>query len=278
MGLVALAYSASAAAAGSTNVDFAAATDADFSQRNTHYIFTEPYKLLGTISVGASLTRGRFQVPTWNAIGEFTLFRANRSATVPSNPVGDLFLAASPPVPLNEEFQVQWSNNLGSGTEQEQTIVLLGTTDYTQNVPAGKLPINVRASFTVTPTVNAWSGPNVITLSQSLRGGVYAMVGGFVQGTNAAFWRVIFPRYKLYHGRKLRPGWVVQNAIGDVPFFSYNLGSWWPGEIGRFHTFELPQFEVFGVTATSTTYQIFMDLVFIGEDVSQLSQGLGGGM
>jgi hypothetical protein len=278
MALAALVYSAGAAGVNTVNLDFSAATDPDFSIRNSHYIFTEPYKLLGTISVGASLTRGRFQVPTWNAIGEFTLWRANRSANVPANPQADLFLNYPADVPQNEEFQVQWSNNLGASTEQEQTLILLGTQDYNQNIPRGRLRLNVRATATVTPTVNAWSGPVAITLSQSLRGGVYSVVGMNVQGTNSAFWRIIFPRYRLYHGRKLRPGWVVQTAVGDVPFTPIDQEMTWPGELGRFHTFELPAVEFFGITAGSTTYQIFMDLVYLGEDVSQLSQGLGGGM
>jgi len=278
MGFALLAYNQAAAGTNQTNLDLAAATDADFSQRNSHYIFTEPYQLLGASLVGASVTRGRFQVPTWNAIGEFGIFNANRSLQPPSNPQFDSWIPYPPPVPVNEEFQVQINNNLSMGTEQDSAFIILGTTDWTANLPRGRMPILVRASFTLTPTINVWSGPQSLTLSQSLRGGVYAVCGATVQGTNASAFRIIFPRYRLYHGRKLRPGFLIQNAIGDVltnQLDPYQLAF---GEWGRFHTFELPQVEVFGTTAGSITYQVFLWLVYLGEDVSQLSQGLGGGM
>lgn len=278
MGWAALVYSQGAAGTNQTNLDLAAASDPDFSVRNSHYIFTESYKLFGAFALGASLTRGRIQVPTINSVGEHTLWCANRSATVPSNAQFDNYMPLPLQLPINEELQIQYSNNLGASTEQEQVLLWLLTDDWNANLPRGKQLLVARATVTVTPTVNAWSGGQAITLSQSLRGGVYAMIGCVVQGTNSAFYRVIFPRYRLYHGRKLRPGGVVQTAIGDVPFSAQNLDLYEFGEYGRFHTFELPLFEFFGITASSTTYQIFMWLMFMGEDISQLSQGLGGGM
>lgn len=278
MGFALLNYNAAAAGVNTVNLDFTAATDPDFSIRNGHYIFTEQYRLFATAIVGASVTRGRYQVPTWNAIGELTIFNANRSLQPPSNPQIDLYAAYPPPIPQMEEFQVQVSNNLGASTEIENAAVIILTDDWSSNLPRGRLPILVRASFTVTPTLNAWSGGQAITLSQSLRGGVYAVVGATVQGSNSMAFRIVFPRYRLYHGRKLRPGFLTQNAIGDV--LSNQLVPWQLqlGEWGRFHTFELPLVEVFGTAANSTTYQVFLWCVYLGEDVSQLSQGLGGGM
>lgn len=278
MGFQTLVYNASAAAAGATNTDFTAATDPDFSQRNGHYIFTESYRLLSSAVIGANVTRGRYQVPTWNAIGEFVLFNANRSLQVPSNPQYDWWIGRQPAIPQNEEFQVQVSNNLGAATEIENVVLTLITDDWSANVPPGRLIIPIRASFTVTPTLNAWSGPQILTFSQSLRGGVYAVVGGTVQGTNAIAWRIIFPRFRLYHGRKLRPGSLIQTAVGDVVGNQFDPWIMQYGEWGRFHTFEPPTIEVFGTVAGSITYQAFLWCVYLGEDISQLSQGMGGGM
>lgn len=278
MGFALLAYNLASDTASGVNTDYTAATDPDFSVRNGHYIFTESYKLLAAALVsGASLTRGRFQVPTWNAIGEFTIFNVGTALEPATNQQIDSYLAYPPAIPQMEEFQMQASNT-GAGTLQENGAIIIGTDDWSQNLPRGRLPIQVRASFTVTPTANAWSGPQTITLSQSLRGGVYAVVGAQLQGDDSVWFRLIFPRYKLYHGRKLRPGWIIQNAVANIA--NYNLPNW-PftlGEWGRFHTFELPTCEVFGTAADSTTYQLFLWLVYLGEDVSQLSQGLGGGM
>lgn len=277
MGFALLNYNATAAAAGATNVDLVAASDADFSQRNSHYIFTERYRLLGVAPVGVSVTRGRYQVPTWNAIGEATIFNVNRALTPPSNPQADWSLQYPPEVPLNEEFQVQLSNNLGAATEIENALIWLATDDWSQNIPRGRTPLLVRATSVITPTLNAWSGPQAITLSQSLRGGVYAVVGAVVQGANSVAFRVIFPRYRLYHGRKLRPGHLVQTALGDVTNNQHYPPGMDLGEWGRFHTFELPQIEVFGTLAAAITYQVFLYLVYLGEEISQLNQGLGGG-
>jgi len=265
-------YNAAAAAAGATNVDLTAATDTEITVRNGHYIFTEPYKMLAVAPVGASITRGRFQVPKWNSIGEFTLFNANRALTPPSNPQWDLYMVAPPMIPQNEEFQVQLSNNLGAATEQESVVLQIAPDDFSQNIDRGEMVIQIRATAAVTNILNAWSGATSITLSQSLRGGVYAIVGTVVQGANAVAYRWIFPRNKLYHGRRLRPGGLVQTAIGDI--INNQADPWamaW-GVKGAFHTFELPSIETFGTAAGATTYQVFMWLVRIGEPLDLLNR------
>lgn len=270
-------YNASAAAAGATNVDLTAATDPDFSVRNGHYIFTEPYKLLAALPCETSVTRGRYQVPTWNAIGEATIFSANRSLNPPSNPQTDWYMVYPPDIPMNEEFQVQLSNNLGAATEIANcAIVIAPSQGYTTNIPRGRV-ILVRASFTVTPTLNAWSGGQAITLSQSLRGGSYSVIGAALQGTNATYFRIIFLKYKLYNGRKLRPGWFTQNAIGDT--LNQQMDPWQMalGEWGRFFTFELPTVEVFGNVAGSITYQLFLWCIYLGESEQLADQGVSMG-
>lgn len=273
-----LVYNAPAAGVSAANLDMAAATEADFSQRNNHYVFTEQYLIRALALVGASVTRGRIQVPTLNAIGEFVIFNANRALQPPSNAQWDWWYYVPIPVPMNEEFQVQTSNNLGAATEIENVVIQLTTTDWSANLPQGRTPFLIRASFTVTPTLNAWSGPQALTFAQSLRGGTYAVVGAVCQGSNSVAFRLVFPRYRVQHGRKLRPGSLIQTAVGDV--VSNQVDPWamaW-GEWGRFHTFEPLQCEVFGTAAVGTTYQLFLWLVFMGEDQGQLNQGLGGGM
>lgn len=283
MAFATLVYSDSAAPAGATNDDFRAASDPDFAVRNNHYIFTEDYNLAAIAVVGASVTRGRFQSSTLTAVGELAIFSANRSATVPSNPFVEMLMPSGQwlNLPKNEEIQVQVSNNLGAATEQETAVLWVTTDDWTANLPTpAAAPFNItgkiRATFTVTPTVNAWSGGQNIVLSAGLRNGVYAVVGGYCQGANAAAWRIIFPKFKLYNGRKMRPGGLIQNAVGDIPAFNFPYGERIWGEWGRFHTFELPTVEVFGLTASSTTYQLFLDVVYLGTDLSLLSQGMGG--
>jgi hypothetical protein len=275
MGYATLVYNASAAAAGATNVDLVAATDADFTQRNGHYTFSEQYKLLRATTLETSATRGRYQAPTWNAIGEFAIAMVNRSLAVPTNYQSDWYGDNPPNIPIEEEFQVQMSNNLGAATEQANVVLDIGTNDWNQNLiptPPNSLSLVTRASVTITPTVNAWSGPNIIAFSQSLRGGVYVIDDCQVQGADSIAWRWIFPRTKLYNGRKLRPGGIIQTAIGDQVPVQVPIGREFMGVQGFFHTFELPQIEVFGTVAAAITYQLFISLTYLGQSRSILDQ------
>lgn len=270
-----LVYNLSAAAAGATNSDMTAATDTEMSVRNSHYIFTERYRMLAAALVGVSVIRGRIQVPKWNSVGEFVLFNANRALQPPSNPQWDDYRSIAPEIPTNEEFQVQASNNLAMMTEVENCVVQIADDSWTQNIDRGEQTMMIRATSAITTVANVWTGAQAITLSQSLRGGVYAIVGTAVQGTNAVAYRWIFPRNKLYHGRRLRPGGLMQTAIGDN--LSNNTPPWlmpW-GVQGYFHTFELPSIELFGTAAATVTYQIFFMIVRLGEDPSILNRYTG---
>lgn len=271
-------YNIPAAGVNAVNSDLTFAPDTVFSQRNNHLLATEDYALMGVAAVGASVTRGRIQSPRWNAVGEFTIFNANRAISPPGNPQIDWYEPVPPMVPTNEEFQIQLTNNLGAATEIENAVVLLRTPDHSFNLPRGTFPgisqgffFPIRASFTVTPTLNGWSGPQALTFSQTLRGGSWSIVGAQLQGANAVAFRLIFPRMRPGQRRPFRPGFLTQTAVGDVlnlqrdPWV-LNLGEW-----GRFSTFEPVTCEVFGTAAVSTTYQLFLWLVFLGDDPNLIS-------
>lgn len=270
-------YNDTAAAAGGANVDLTAATDTILQQRNGHLVLTKPFRVGKVMPVGASIVRGRFQCPTFNGIGQADIFTANRSATVPSNPQYDDWMATPLPIPLNEEFQIQLTNNLASGTEVESVILQLLSSDWSPQLPVGQLPILVEATCTVTPTADAWSGAQAITLVSNLRNGVYSVQGMVCQGSNSLACRLIFPTQKPYMGSFLRPGGPVQNAIGDV---LCNQRSPWMtdlGEMGRFHTLELPSVEFYGLTASSTTYRLFLLCQYLGTDLSLLTSWAASG-
>lgn len=269
-----LVYSDSAAAAGATNDDQSAAVDPDFTRRNSHYIFTMPLSLLSVSLIGASVKFGRWQAPTWNGRGEFDIYAANRSLNPPSNPLWDYYFPAVQAIPQNQEIQLQVSNNLSTGTEQETSVVNIGTQDWSQNLPTGLYDIMLHATVTLTPTVNAWNMNNAISFSTNPLGGVYALLGSVVVGGNAVAYRWVFPRTRLYYGVRMRPGGIVSNTYGNVP--NLQLGqifTQW-GVQGFFHTFELPQLDIFGTAASSTTYDCFMYCRFLGMDLSLLQQAV----
>ena len=259
--------------------DLTAVADPDFSQRNGHYIFTEKYKIITLFHCEASAIRANLSAPTWNAIGKANIWPVTVSANIPSPgpPRVDERFDYPMPVPLNEEIQFQVSNNLGAATEQAWGLMQIATPDWTSNLPQGQMPILVRCTATFNPGTLTWSGPQVLAFEQSLRGGVYAVIGAECQAASVIAFRLIFPRYKLYQGRKLRPGWLCQQAIGDLIYPQQVDGPMAWGEWGRFHTFEPVQLESIMTTGSSTTHELRLWLVFLGEDTSLLQGGLGGG-
>lgn len=261
-----------------SNTKLNAVTDPEFTQDgNSNWKFTEDYKLYAASLVGASVTKGRFQAPHWNAWAEFDIFSANRNAGPPSNPFVDWYSLLAPPVPKYESFEVDVSGNLGAATEIDSAFLCLMAADGFWPLPTSGIPFLTTFTFTVTPTAGAWSAPQAITFTQSLRGGVYSVIGCVLQGANSDYFRWIFPRYRMYNGRRLRPGWMLQGAIGNVPSLQLQDAPGRFGEWGRFWTQELPQLEVLGRTASSTTYTGFVWLVYLGEDQSLVTQGSGGG-
>jgi hypothetical protein len=254
-----------------SNTDLTAATDSEISQRNGHYIFTEQYNMLAAYYFATSATRANFQVPTWNQVTRLNIWPVNRSVNIPSNPQNDWWIRYPPPIPQNEEFQVQGSNNLGAATEQSTCFLWIAPTNWTQNLPQGKSPLpvmEVRLNFTTGTTVaNTWSGLGAVTFEQSLRGGTYALVGMQFQGAALQAGRVVFPRAPIWHNRKLRPGVLGSQSIGDVPldFTPYQSFVW--GEFGRFSTFEPPQVEWWSSAGGAIAVEMRWWLVWLSDSM-----------
>lgn len=263
MGFSLLNYTALTAGA-SVDLDMTALTDQDFSIRNGHYIFTEQYQLLAHSLHGVTVTRGNVQVPHWNAIGRLNIWPVNRLLLIPSPPQVAWLRQAPPWIPQNEEYTVKVTTT--GAAEQDTYMMWVATNAFNANIPANQLIIPVR--FTAAPTLvaNAWSAAVALTMEQSLRGGTYAVVGAQVQCPSGLAFRLIFPKYKLAYGnRKLRPGWITQQSLGDLEEATMQINPFVFGEWGRFFTFEQPQIEFNGSTAGAQTAEGRLWLAYLGE-------------
>lgn len=278
-GYTMLIYNNPIAGVNDANVAMTAATDPNFTQDGAgNYRFTEDYKLLGAAMVGTSVTFGRFQNSHWNALGEFDIFAANRSLEPPATPWIDWYRPNPLPIPKFESFKVQDNNNLGSSTEIENCLLWIQAADGLWPVPPSGMPIKTIAKIaSFTPTLNAWSVPQAITFNGTQRPGVYAIIGAVLQMDDVVAFRFIFPRYRMYNGRQLRPGFIAQNAVGNNPSFQIQREAGMLGEAGRFWSFELPQVEVFATAADAGGGTLFLDMLFLGENEALASQGSGGG-
>lgn len=260
-----------------TDTDMTAVADTEFTRRNNHFIFTEQYKLGAAVGMGANATRFNVSSPIWNAIGKFNIWPVMiSSANILSPPRISWFYPNMPMLPVNEEVQVLATD---TASENAMAFIFPFTPGHGRNLPANQLLIPVRATASVTQVANGWSAPVVLTMEQSLRGGVYSLVGAECVAAASALFRLIFPRSRFYNGRKLRPGWLCQQAIGDLPEARMHIDPFYLGEWGRFHTFELPQVELYGAAATATiTAELRLWLAYLGQDMmSNLDGWVGQG-
>jgi hypothetical protein len=246
-----------------SNVDETAfASDPAFSIRNGHYVFTEPYQVLAAYHAGASALRARFNVPSINAIAPHHIWGVNRSLTVPTPVVIEDYRAYPLRLPVAEEIAVQESGNLGAGNEHEKTFFWIAPPNWTRNVPDGILHLTVRATAAVTRGADSWGAFGALTFEQTLRGGWYSVVGAEVFEANSHAFLLNFPRQPQVQGRKLFPGGICLNAVGNVPAF---LDRTWVGHWGTFHTFEPPTLAICATAAGAGTEEVRLDLVYHGD-------------
>src|SRR5262249_20819291 len=160
-------------------------------------------------------------------------------------------------------FQFQTSKT-AAGAQQQFGFLSLITDGWTANLPTGPMIMMEATTSAFTPTANVWSGPQALVMNANPRGGVYAVIGASVQqAADTLAFRIIFPRTSMYNNRKLRPGWIAQNAIGSfedvlTQMNRYHLGVW-----GYFHTFELPTVEVFCPISAAITPILRMWTIYL---------------
>lgn len=251
------------------DTDMTAVADPVFTRRNSHYIFTESYQLAAAVAMGATGTRYNISVPQWNAITKMNIWPIMlSSANILSPPRVNWYQPAKPTIPQNEEFQVLATDG---ASENTAAFIFPMTPNHQKNIPANQQIICARATFTATQIANGWTAPTVLTMEQSLRGGVYSVIGAECVGTGSSLFRILFPRSRAYVGRYIRPGWLCQQAIGDLPETRWHIDPFYLGEWGRFHSFELPQFEVYGIAASaSVTFEVRLWLAYLGQDEMSL--------
>lgn len=258
-------------AASMTASDMAAVTDPIFSQRNSHFIFSEKYKLLAAQVASVHATGARANIPTWNAIGRHNIWpvevsaNAGRQNNYPR--VAD-YRDMPLDLPVNEEIAWELATNSSGSTASTATLAMAVAPSimWNQSLPPGQQRLTINGSITANTLALAWSGANAITFSDNLRGGWYCVNGCWVwnnaTGNPARYFRLFFPRAQEFNGRILRPGGFVTDTVGnmEIPGFVNGFGEW-----GRFHTFEPPQMEVFTDAAeTSKTWNIRMDISYLG--------------
>lgn len=238
--------------------------DPEIAVNGNNFVFTEPFEMWASALFGATITRANYSLPQWNQYTKFNIWPPNRSLGIPSPPQLDTWFDYPVPFSQNENFSLLVTDTT---SEQATAFTWIAPRGQIRNLPSGQDPVPIiETRWTLSSasiTQNVWSTLQTPVLEQNLRAGTYAIVGSQVQGTNLLAYRWVFPRAPIWQGRKLRPGGLATNAIGDL--MEYNLPrrqfTW--GEWGRFSTFELPKLEFFINTTGSPTIEGRLWLVHI---------------
>jgi hypothetical protein len=255
----------------SVNNDLTANVDAEFSQRNGHYLFSENYQLLAIAVFGNDLVSAKMTSPTLNAVTQFNVNPLNDSSISLSPPRMDFWTHAPVPLPMNEEIQIGVTGTSADTFPITCAMIIAPVGNWSNKLPVGITPVPVfEMAFTATPTLNnnQWSTLALPTFNQNLRGGTYAVVGFEMQGTGLLCGRIVFPQAPLINNRRMRPGCIASNAIGDQTLALGQVGPFWLGEYGRFSTAELPSFEFLGLGTSTITVTGVLRLVRLSENIN----------
>jgi hypothetical protein len=245
------------------NVDEILVPDGVFTGRNNHLIVTDQFQLIGACHMAASALRARFNTPTMNYLARQQIWPVMRSAT-PTSPPRLMDLRNNPiALPQNEEISIEESNNLGAATEETTTFLFIAPPEWNRNKVRGMAQITIRATAALARVAAGWATGGVLTFTENLRGGWYAITAAYCQTTLCRAFRLNFPRAPIMHGRQLRPGHLVNNAIGDLEPYHLpkdQLGTW-----GYFHSFEPPTLELYADAAGADVQELRLELQYIND-------------
>lgn len=264
------AYRAVLGAAVQTNADVAAIADAVLTSRNSHYIYSDDFRLMLAYALSATLTSARLNAPTVNAFARHHIWPFDSTGVEPAVIPDEPALAdyRNAPIKLPQSEEVAWEVTDTAGTAEAFTILnWLATPDHRVGyVPPGIQRLTIKCSYTIASVLSVWSGPGAITFAENLRGGWYSVVAAFVEDPNTLAFRLLFPRARSYDGRILRPGSLAQNAYVRRPARQImdGLGVW-----GKFNSYEPPQVEILAATSAAHTGDLQLDLVYHGDNEPQ---------
>jgi len=257
------AYSASLGNVTDTDTTFA--NDLILGFRNNHLLLTDDFNPIALYGSGSNLARMRFNNAQLLQYGIPHIWPLDTVATPPDLPAVMDLRDQILDFPINEEIIVQ-STTTAVGPQQITLWMWLAANNWNRQLSPYIWKGTVRATVT-TPAGSAggFSTPTNLVFERDLRNGVYEIFGAEVfQATGFGF-RLRLPDQTSVYGKQIRPGGLVQSAVGNEPWLPQRgalggLGIW-----GRFHTFTPPQLEMFGDAAGGTA-EVRLQLGYVGED------------
>lgn len=245
-----------------TDGDMTAPADGLLGVRNNHLLLTEQYNLLASWASGLTLTRMRFGNPSLTQRGSNHLWPLDTVAQPPNLPLPMDRRRSPIMLPQNEEITLLGTNS-GAGPQDDFAALWLGTPNWGDDFPLSQDRYQIRATATIVAgAARTWGAEAAIVQERDLMAGVWAVIGAQVFYATGVAFRLRFPDQRAYSGKQLRPGSLLQTAVGNKPWDGTfgGLGEW-----GRFHTFSPPTVQIFA-DATGGTAELRLDCLFMGTD------------
>lgn len=240
------------------NVPATATEQALSVSANNRYISPKKVKVFAAYGQNDTISACRINAPSLRNLGLPEIYPLNpTAAAVAAGPI-DYRVNDEIEIQATEEFGVDMSNGASTIDFAEAG---LWFRDVIEPIPPGKR-FTITATAAITGVRDAWVN-GVLTLTQILPFGTYAVIGMYCSSAATTFARLVFPFQSYW-----RPGCLCTPTFGGAEplqiFRHGKLGSW-----GQFLSTSQPTLEIFVTTAGAATPIVGLDLVAV-----QVPQGI----
>lgn len=237
-----------AAAAGNANVALPALADGILPLSGNGFLPYKDYKCFMVYASGVSLTKARLNSGTIRQVNPSYIRPLNKALLPTSNP-NLMWLRMSPfYVQKHEELDLEFSNNLAMGTENEYGLIWLE--DTYESPPVGRY-FKIRYTGATAVTAQAWS-LEPYTLDTALPAGQYAVIDHECISTTGICARLVFDQ------QVERPGVLMQASAANRELALTANGTM--GVFGRFFAYSLPRLELL-CNAADSSFEGYITIV-----------------
>jgi hypothetical protein len=235
--------------AGSTNEDVTAVTDQVVTSPQGHFLRSQEYRIFAAVALGATITRARYNTPSLRLPFLPQLCPLEVGGNFGDFPNINEYKDRELRIAVGDELAVETSN---SAAGSENHLVAVWTRTATVPAPPGP-KYTTRFTSAITASAGTWQS-GAITITDTLPGGTYAVIGMDVFGANLALARLVF-------GTQIeRPGVICRQAQSNRRDPTFRDGR--VGQFGTFNYLALPQLEVLSTGANSSQTG-YLDLIRI---------------
>lgn len=219
---------------------------------SNNYIMPANMQALAAFVLGADITAMQIQAPSLRNIAYPEVYPPEPTAvaSLPDQYALRRYDQAGPRFVMNESVGAYISK--GGAAPAVAHVGLWLADRYTPTTPG--MVTTLVATTSNTTIAEQWT-LSTLAFTTQLAAGTYSVVGMAVVGADASLARLLFPG-----GTNFRPGCVVDQAYGNTGLWEYfrfgQLGQW-----GSFVFNAPPQLELFGHTAGTSTYTVYLDVV-----------------